>query len=216
MMVLSCDATDPALEEKVSKLEAENASLRQKLAGAEQNSNSSGAEVQQQLEAAQAEVQQAKQALLEFQSRFDRKRLEMSFAEAVSDFKQKTLEKYPDSVISSVTMHEMVLPSDHPFSSGLTMQLRNNETGQTRDTYWKALGNLDGQWNFKKAEPDQIASNRPDQDAPPLTRPEVTPPPNPAPPANPGGGIATGVRRLPSGSGATPGGGRVHVIDWGD
>ena len=218
LLLCSCDSKDPALEEETTKLKQENISLKERLKAAEDRVQSGSQSSRAEVEQVQAQLQEAQAKLKEIEARFDRRRLEQSFAGAVSDFKQETLKKFPGSTITQVTMHEMVMPSDHPFSSGLTMKLRDGETGTNKDIHVKALGNLEGQWTFQKVAASKLAENKPDTGAPPTSAPAPAPslggkpvaggPKPPTPPAKP--------PRTPGGRAVSSSGGKVYHIDWGD
>lgn len=212
LMLISCDSKDPAMEEEQSKLRLENKNLTEKLKAASEKVESANSGAQEELVAAKTALAEAQGALEELKARFDRKRLETSFSTAVSDFKEQTLKKFPGHTITQVTMHEMVLPSDHPFSSGLTMFLKNNETGQSQTVQVKALGNIDGQWSFQKVDPSNLTANRPLEVAPPVAQNTPTPPP--AQQQTPEAAPPIQVKR--QGAAASSPGGKVHTIDWGD
>ena len=220
LLFSACDSQDPALIEETGKLKQENTTLKERLKAAEDRVQSSSSNSNAELEQAQADLQQAQDKLKEIEARFDRKRLEASFAAAVSDFKQETLKKFPNSSITQVTMHEMVMPSDHPFSSGLTMKLRDGESGTNKDIHLKALGNLEGQWTFKKVAASNLADNKPDTGAPPES-PGSGPSPSPGkvdkPVATaPKTPTTTPTRPVRTGPRVSSSGGKVYHIDWGD
>jgi len=220
LLFSACDSKDPALIEESGKLKQEIITLKERLKAAETRAQSSNTSSQAELEQARAGLEQAQAKLKEIEARFDRKRLEASFAAAVSDFKQQTLKKFPGSSITQVTMHEMVMPSDHPFSSGLTMKLRDGDTGTNKDIHVKALGNLEGQWTFQKVAASRLADNKPATGAPPAS-PTPAPTTKPNPSTQPVAGVPKTpttqppVRRIPT-SGNSSSGGKVFRIDWGD
>lgn len=211
LVLVSCDTKDPGQAEEVMRLKQENRSLAEKLKAAQEETVSSVGQSEGEVTQLRENLAAAEATLAELKNRFDRKRLEISFASAVSDFKQETLKKFPGSSIKQLTMHEMVMPSDHPFSSGLTMTLRN-ESGTNKEVHVKALGNIEGEWSFQKVSADQLAANKPEQGvpqvAPPPSRPPVTAAKPKPRPSNPG------VTRIPSGGRAPSG--KVYRIDWGD
>ncbi len=211
-MLVSCDSKDPAMEEEQSKLRLENKNLTEKLKAASEKVESASSGVQEELVATKAALAEAQSALEELKARFDRKRLEASFSSAVSDFKEQTLKKFPGHTITQVTMHEMVSPSDQPFSSGLTMFLKNSETGQSQTVQVKALGNINGEWSFQKVDPSNVTANRPLEVAPTVVQNTPTSPP--AQPQNPQPAPQIQVKRQ-GGAPSNPGG-KVHTIDWGD
>jgi hypothetical protein len=211
MILISCDSKDPAMEEEQAKLRLENKNLAEKLKAASEKAESGSSEIQEELTSTKAALAQAQGALEELKARFDRKRLEASFSSAVSDFKEQTLKKFPGHTITQVTMHEMILPSDHPFSSGLTMLLQNGETGQTQTVQVKALGNIDGEWSFQKIDPSKLTASRPLEAAPPVAQNPPSPPP--AQPQTPPAAPQIQVKRQGP---ATAPAGKVHTIDWGD
>ncbi len=224
LALVCCETKDPGLEEEVSRLRQENGELTGQLESAEKAAQDANARVGQETEELREQLESAKAALQEIESRFDRKRLEDSFVAAVSDFKQETLKKFPNNTISQVTLHQMVMPSDHPFSSGVTLVLNDQEEGTSRTIHVKALGNIEGNWSFKKVQADEVAMNQPDA-APPVQSGGQTNDQNGSNLAGndstspPGGGTAPkspGVRRADGGAQQPAGGGKVYQIDWGD
>jgi hypothetical protein len=210
LMLVSCDSKDPAMEEERAKLQLENKSLTEKLKSALTKTESADSGSQDELKTTKAALAEAQSALDALKARFDRKRLEASFSSAVSDFKEQTLKKFPGNTITQVTMHEMVLPSDHPFSSGLTMLLQNGETRQTQTIQVKAVGNIEGEWSFEKVDPNKPAMSRPVEVGPTVAQ-------NPQPPTQPQKPPEAPPQiKIQRQGGTTAPAGSVHTIDWGD
>lgn len=211
VFLVACDTKDPGQAEEVMKLREDNRSLTEKLKIAGEQAASNVGQSDGEVARLQSELEAANATLGELKNRFDRKRLEISFASAVSDFKEETLKKYPGTSIKQLTMHEMVMPSDHPFSSGLSMTLRNNDSGESKEVHVKALGNIEGEWSFQKVSAQQLVADGPIQGAPEVAVPPSRPPVT-TPVAKPPG---TGITRVPTGGGGSPAG-KVFRIDWGD
>jgi len=198
----SCLDEDPSYDKEVLKLTAEKSTLATKLEESEKQLANMKKEVARLKSTAQAKPATPTPAPTPAAPagpvEIDQEKIKLGFAKAVSNLSAQIEQKNPDYQVESVTFKKMKLPSDYPFSSGVSTLLVSKSTGTRQTLHWEAQGNTKGEWRFankgsENPEPQtDIAQN-------PTPTPTTQPTPQPKPKPRP----------------VTPADPNSHVIDWG-
>ncbi|MGE9267817.1 MAG: hypothetical protein ACQKBY_06945, partial [Verrucomicrobiales bacterium] len=189
LFLSSCQQEDPAIVNELVVMTAENERLKGEL----EKARESAQELQQQLQSAKS---QAEQAVQEAQKGLDKKMVQRSFVEAVTELQEQIEKKYPSDQVVSYKIFDVTFPSDTPISSSVAFTMKD-QSGAERLLSFDGAANVEGVWNFAQVE--NIVERTPKVKAPEAKPPaeEKTAQNDPAPtPANPGQ-AAGGIQRLP-------------------
>ena len=194
----SCLDEDPSYDREVLKLTAEKSTLQTKLEESQKQLAHMKKEVARLKSTPQAPQPKPTPTAPVAAPDVDQEQIKLGFAKAVSNLSAQIEQKNPDYQVESVTFQKMKMPSDYPFSSGVSTLLVSKSTGTRQTLYWQAQGNSKGEWRFankgkNNPESDTATAQNPDTTTEATPKPQPKPRPKPTVPADP----------------------NSHVIDWG-
>ena len=148
-VMTSCDQkSDPSYEKQSLVLAAEKATFEVNLKLAEDKLKTAEATIAN-LTGEIATLKKNPPKEVAAVPKFDKETIQLGFMRGVDELKTKIEKENTQHTVESVTFEKMNIPTDKPFSSGVTIQLKSKKTNQYTSFRWQGHGSLKGEWDFE-------------------------------------------------------------------
>ncbi|MBT8044426.1 MAG: hypothetical protein KJO79_05690 [Verrucomicrobiae bacterium] len=159
-LITSCDQKgDPSYEKQSLKLAAEKATIEANLKATEDKLKSAEATISS-LRNQIAMLKVKPPQPLSTEPKFDKEKIQLGFMRGIDALKARIEREQTQHTVESVTFEKMDIPTDKPFSSGVTIKLKSKQTGKLTQFRWQGHGSLKGEWDFEPL--GEVATNSAD------------------------------------------------------